>query len=165
MLIRLPDILLNIYLFQSCMVLFHSFPQYYYFQAVPVGIFLFGGGPESMTSPKSPTIQVTDPSGFQEIELSSPTADSAPASANVFSSGRSNSTTIPGAEAYKKQFRSHSDGASPEDISKAYNNGAINTKTLSPNDPTSQSKVNLALRPSLPIIPMFATSSSPHYFK
>ncbi|CAL8088279.1 unnamed protein product [Orchesella dallaii] len=117
-------------------------------QAVPVGIFLFG---DSTTSPKSPSIKITDTSGFQDIELGSPTTESAPTSAAV--SGR----RFP--DPRRKKERAHSDGASLDDCG-ATCNAERSKNNLNPNEST-QGKVNLALRPSLPIIPMFA---SPHYF-
>lgn len=123
-------------------------------QAVPVGVFLFGGE----SSPRSPTIQVTDPSGFQEIELGSPTTESAPASAltRSYSNNYSNQNSLN--PPFKKQ-RSHSasDGTEP--------GGNDAKRNPTPNDATGQSKVNLSLRPSLPIIPMFASTPAPHYFR
>lgn len=141
-----------------------------------MGVFLFGaGGDQTATaSPKSPTIQVTDPSGFQEIELGSPTTESAPTSASVFSRGNGIEKFYQNHQ-YSRKCRSQSDGASIEDMSTrgaspggsgmgSRAGSGRNNRNLNPNDdPTGQSKVNLALRPSLPIIPMFAPSQ--HYFR
>ncbi|ODM99677.1 hypothetical protein Ocin01_06992 [Orchesella cincta] len=118
-------------------------------QAVPVGIFLFG---DSTTSPNSPSIKITDTSGFQDIELGSPTTESAPVSASI--SGR----RFP--DPRRKKERAHSDSNSEDCGTVRSAVGGRSKNNLNPNEST-QEKANLALRPSLPIIPMFA---SPHYF-
>lgn len=153
----------------------YHFKFYITLQAVPVGIFLFGaGGDQTATaSPKSPTIQVTDPSGFQEIELGSPTTESAPTSASVFSRGNGIEKFYQNHQ-HSRKCRSQSDGCSVEDMPRGASpsgsgvgsrtGSGRNNRNLNPNDdPTGQNKVNLALRPSLPIIPMFAPSQ--HYFR